>query len=1018
MRRIDNARNLRARLQAAKAHAAERARALAASEQVRRDLETEAVRLRQALDAQHGVALDLEARLADLTRELAGPVGSAWRALRAGLFNLRGRAVGRYPPGALSLSGMKRHPARGRGWHHAEGADPEIIVAGPFDPGWTVLGFTVQADAACSLELVAFSPGREARWDGGRLFPGMTWRQYALELPDGVTDLGVRFRGWPGGVFFANHVARRATWWTCRLLSRSDDGRARRARGDLLDAGLGLLLPGAAARYVRAFSPPPVPDGPATAARARSARRAGQNGEDRPDLVEPVFRPLRGVARHPDRLRFPWRADDADPQMVASGPFPAGWVRFTCEIVAEVPSWAVLYVDAGPGVSEARTVTLGRVDAAPTTLVRIGWLPKETRALRLDPMTEPGGFAITRFSVRRVDDDEGRAAALRDIAEMAPYGRWRPDAPLEPLRDPRLRANLPRYDEALFATLSEIEVLRRDPYVIFRRERDREIPTRAEAARAVARMADPPLVSIIFPVFNCPAEYLTAAIRSIRGQLYPKWELCVADDASTAPHVRPLLLAQAAADSRVRIMWRERNGNISAASNTALEMARGEFVALVDNDDLIEPDALLLLVQAARARPDVDMLYSDEDKVDEVGWRFMPFFKPDWSPDYLHSCMYTCHMAMFRANLVREVGGFRSRYDGAQDWDLALRVSRLARRIAHVPRVLYHWRSHATSMARATETKPHAHFAAQAALRDWLAAGDVAGRVETGPLPCMFHVRYEIVGGPLVSIVVPTAGAARAVRGKQTDLVANLIERVLAITEYPNYEIIVVADGDLRAETRRRIDHQRVRVLPFREPKFNFARKCNLGARAARGDHVLLLNDDTEPINGDWLTALLEFSQQKDNGAAGAKLLFPDGTIQHVGVTLQGRLPGHPFYGMPGGSSGHFNSIDVPRNYSAVTGACLMTKRSLYEEMGGLDEAFPVNYNDVDFCLRLRRRGLSVVYVPYATLYHFEAQSRRDGSVAEWEKQLFLQRWGAEYEIDPFFNPNLNPRYGDFRMGI
>ncbi|MBI4567939.1 MAG: glycosyltransferase family 2 protein, partial [Planctomycetes bacterium] len=605
-----------------------------------------------------------------------------------------------------------------------------------------------------------------------------------------------------------------------------------------------------------------------------------------------------------------------------------------------------------------------------------------------------------------------------ELADFAPYSSLGAEELLGPARAARAAGDAAALHAALRAAVAATEIDRRTPYVVFQRQRAKEIPSREEAERAVASWGEAPLISILFPVYNCPEEYLDAALRSVRAQVYPRWQLCVADDASTHPHVRRVLERHAHEEPRVEIAWRRENGNISAASNTALEMARGEYAALLDNDDLLEPDALLEMARAARAHADTDMLYSDEDKIDEAGRRYLPFFKPDWSPDYFLSCMYTCHLAMFRTGLVREVGGFRSRYDGAQDWDLALRVSRRARRVVHVPRVLYHWRAHPGSMARDIDGKPYSHFAAQDALKDFLAGGAHPGRVDNGPLPCMFHVRYEIAGSPLVSIVVPTAGAARAVRGKPVCLVANLVARLLNVTAYQRYEVIIVATAALSAETRAALADERVRVIDAREPSFNFARAVNRGAAEARGDHLLFLNDDTEPINGDWLGGMLEFSQQPAVGAVGAKLLFESGALQHAGVTLQNGLPGHPFRGAPASAPGHFNSIVAPRNYSAVTGACLMTRRDLFNRLGGFDEGFPLNYNDIDYCLKARAAGLRVVYTPYATLYHFEGQSRAEQSPADWERGLFLSRWGQQYLVDPFFNPNLDPRFGDFRMRI
>lgn len=526
-----------------------------------------------------------------------------------------------------------------------------------------------------------------------------------------------------------------------------------------------------------------------------------------------------------------------------------------------------------------------------------------------------------------------------------------------------------------------------------------------------------PTISIVTPVKDTPRDVLTRALDSVRAQTYPFWELCLVDDGSTDPGVRSILREYADADSRIRVRRRAESGGIVAASIDALEEAAGEFVALLDHDDELAPDALFAVARVLNEHPDADMIYSDEDKLDEHGERFEPFFKPDWSPDYLLSCMYTLHLSVYRRALVEDVGGFRPGFDGAQDWDLALRVSERARDIVHIPRVLYHWRVSTASMASGVMAKPYAMDAAKRALNDHLRRNGLSGRCEPGPAPGVFRVRYSIVGEPLVSVIVPTAGTVRTVGDSRFDPLLNCVRSVLPETTYRNFELLCVDDGRLDPATEAELDalgDARIRRLSFTRP-FNFAAKVNFAVEQARGEHLLLLNDDTEILSPEWMTAMLELSQLEGVGAVGAKLLYPGGGIQHAGVIVPRGSPTHVFQGFPEDHSGYFENLKVNCNYSAVTAACMMTPRAVFDEVGGFCEDFPLNYNDVDYCLKVTERGYRVVFTPFAELRHFESLSR-DGHVAEEELALLRRRWGDSLERDRFYNPNLDQTRNDFAL--
>jgi GT2 family glycosyltransferase len=526
-----------------------------------------------------------------------------------------------------------------------------------------------------------------------------------------------------------------------------------------------------------------------------------------------------------------------------------------------------------------------------------------------------------------------------------------------------------------------------------------------------------PRFSILTPVYNTPADVFWAMIRSVRRQSFPGWELCLVDDCSPDPEVAGLLAEADALDPRIRVERRVENGGIVAASNDALAMARGEFLALLDHDDELHPDALAHVHEALLGDPEADYVYTDEDKIDRAGHHSGPFFKPDWSPERMRTQMYTCHLSVFRRSLAEEVGGFHSEFEGSQDWDLVLRVTERARAVLHVPRVLYHWRMLETSTAGGGEVaKPWAYDAGTRAVQAHCERTGVQARVERDPADAgVYHLVPELRERPLVSIVMPTAGGRREVWYEDVVLVSHCVRSIVERSTYENYEIVCVHDTGTPREVLEELEGiagERMRLVEYDRP-FNFSEKINLGAAAARGEHLLLLNDDMEVIAPDWIERMVMYSSIPEVGAVGGRLLLQDGRLQHVGVRVEKGLPGHYFHGFHGDYKGYANGVRVARNCLAVTGACLMTRRSLFEELGGLPAELPVNYNDVDYCLKVRRAGLRTVYDPDLVLYHFESSSR-SSEVDDWEKEKFREKWSPLTAVDPYSNPNLRgevPRF-------
>jgi GT2 family glycosyltransferase len=525
-----------------------------------------------------------------------------------------------------------------------------------------------------------------------------------------------------------------------------------------------------------------------------------------------------------------------------------------------------------------------------------------------------------------------------------------------------------------------------------------------------------PLMSILMPVYRPAAQDLERAIGSVLRQSYRNWELCVVDDGSASSEVSAILARAAASDARIRVAVRDGRGGISAASNTALDLARGSHVALLDHDDELAPDALFHVVDALNRNPGAAFVYSDEDKIDAAGERYEPFFKPDWSPDLLLSENYICHFLVARRELVERTGGFRSEYDGAQDYDLVLRLSECEGGAIHIPKVLYHWRAAAGSAALEAEAKPHAAEAGRLAVEDHLRRRAIDALAEPGLWPGRVRVRYAIRTAPSVSILIPSGG--------DVSLLRCCLESLCTRTAYRDFEMLV-ADNSRHGRVERAVRSWRhnartVRYLDWRRKPFNFSAICNAAVRECDAPLLLFLNDDIEATTPEWLEAMVEHAVRPEVGAVGAKLVYPDGRIQHAGVLLDVfECGGHAFRGLPANKRHYFDFPDVIRNVSAVTAACMLVRRSVFEEAGGFDETrFPVSFNDVDLCLRLGRLGYRVLYTPHAVLYHRESLSRRRrGLILDPTGAASMRAfWKDAIAGDPFYSPNLTRSAEDYSL--
>lgn len=527
-----------------------------------------------------------------------------------------------------------------------------------------------------------------------------------------------------------------------------------------------------------------------------------------------------------------------------------------------------------------------------------------------------------------------------------------------------------------------------------------------------------PLISIVVPVYNTPQVFLQQMIESVQNQSYSEWELCIGN-ASPENKEMKKILEEYKKDARIKEVEIPENKGISQNTNRAMEIASGELIGLLDHDDLLAPNALYEIAKAVNEHPDAEVIYTDEDKVTtDLKEHFQPHLKPDFNLDLLRSNNYICHFFVASRDLIKRVGGFRPEFNGAQDYDLILRCTEQAKQIVHIPKILYHWRVHKASTADNPASKMYAFDAGKRAIEEHLVRCRTKGTVQHTKDLGFYRVKYEICGEPLVSIIIPNKDQSEALK--------KCLDSIREKTSYRNYEIIIVENNSEEPETfafYKKIAGEKIKVVTW-EGEFNYSVINNFGVRHARGDYLLLLNNDVEIINGDWLTEMLSHCQRKEVGIVGAKLYYPDNTIQHAGIIIGiGGVAGSVFVGLPRAFSGYLHKASIQLDLSAVTAACMLVKRSVFEQVGGLEEKLKVAFNDVDFCLRVREKGYLVVYDPYAELYHYESKTRGAEDTKEkirrfqTEIEYMRSHWiGLLKKGDPYYNCNLSLTKWDYSL--
>lgn len=526
------------------------------------------------------------------------------------------------------------------------------------------------------------------------------------------------------------------------------------------------------------------------------------------------------------------------------------------------------------------------------------------------------------------------------------------------------------------------------------------------------------LISIVVPVYNTPQVFLRQMIESVQNQSYSEWELCIGN-ASPENKEMKKILEEYKNDARIKEVEIPENKGISQNTNRAMEIASGEWIGLLDHDDLLAPNALYEIAKAVNEHPDAEVIYTDEDKVTtDLKEHFQPHLKPDFNLDLLRSNNYICHFFVASRDLIKRVGGFRPEFNGAQDYDLILRCTEQAKQIVHIPKILYHWRVHKASTADNPASKMYAFDAGKRAIEEHLVRCRTKGAVQHTKDLGFYRVKYEVCGEPLVSIIIPNKDQSEALK--------KCLDSIREKTSYRNYEIIIVENNSEEPETfafYKKIAGEKIKIVTW-EGEFNYSAINNFGVRHARGDYLLLLNNDVEIINGDWLTEMLSHCQRKEVGIVGAKLYYPDNTIQHAGIIIGiGGIAGSVFVGLPRAFSGYLHKASIQLDLSAVTAACMLVKRSVFEQVGGLEEKLKVAFNDVDFCLRVREKGYLVVYDPYAELYHYESKTRGAEDTKEkirrfqTEIEYMRSHWiGLLKKGDPYYNCNLSLTKWDYSL--
>lgn len=692
---------------------------------------------------------------------------------------------------------------------------------------------------------------------------------------------------------------------------------------------------------------------------------------------------------------------------------------------------ACLYTDQGVGYNEKDMYLfpMTRVSPGSKVVKRICYFENAVQSFRFDPSEEGGG--CTDLSVKLVKLTHKKAKQLMlkklggELSQRIQSEDLESENDLELKDDLELEDDLESDNELSseyleYSTLFKKLNLKDYGSWIAKNETYSDL-TQEQILALNEELSNKPLISIVCPTYNTKPEWLVACVESVQNQHYPHWELILVDDASPTQDHFDLLKQYESEDPKITVIYLEENGHISAATNAGIKPAKGDFITFLDHDDELAEHALYEICNVINKNPGAQIIYSDEDLMTEEGVRVVPHFKSDWNQELIRAHNYVTHLCVYDKALVDQVGGMRLGYEGAQDYDLILRTSSITpdEHIHHISKILYHWRMVEGSTALSSGAKSYTTTAGFNALTDYLKNNNLEAEVEYSDKDNFYTVKYALPAElPKVSIIIPTRDGMEVLR--------PCIESLIETTDYSNYEVVILDNGSEEDETLAFLEELSLKPnfnIVRDDGAFNYSRINNRAVEHSTGELVCLLNNDIEIIDANWLKEMVSISLRKEIGCVGAKLLYPDGTIQHAGVILGlGGYAAHSHRGIKGDDSGYFCRAQLRQQLSAVTGACLLIRREVYDEANGLDEAFQVAYNDVDFCLRVQSLGYQNIYTSFATLIHHESKTRGEDVSAEKikrfesEKERLLERWSDTIENDPFYNINLTRASEDFSL--
>jgi GT2 family glycosyltransferase len=706
-----------------------------------------------------------------------------------------------------------------------------------------------------------------------------------------------------------------------------------------------------------------------------------------------------------------WLVTGQEPYFSIPCDMRKGWIQIRIAVRADEIDGMELFADDARG--NVDVFYLGQAEGSRES-VHYVYLARPARCILLAPQKHWGMLHIDRFRLRRVSStfvffrgalqkirgilrSRHLSQSIRKAFRLAISGRWK------------------TFSIKILSALSHGHWISANQEYLLWRKIHRITPADMQRMREKnQKHSDTPRISLVLESHgNSSEQDVRRTIESVLAQAYPHWELILAWPGTLEKKVQDALDQYENNEPRIRRVRFEKSLRDVLPDLTGI--AGGQYLMMLDAGDALAPHALYSVAGAINSGESPDLVYSDEDRLESGGRRNRPFFKPDWSPEYLMGFNYLGRLAAFRMDRLNELGGLRGDYFPAHEYDLALRIFFNGGRAVHIPDVLYHRLRKPPNPVLSGKSSEQIR-AERKSLEACVRRCSAGATVEPGRLSECHRVRYAIDDNPKVSILIPTACKESVLDGKRTCLVLHCIESIIERSRYQNREIIVVENKGIPDDVRRRLEQLGVRILSYREP-FNFSSVCNLAARNASGEHLLLLNDDMEVLSEDWIEAMLEFSQRENIGAVGAHLRYPGGGIQHAGVTYLGGGPSHLWAGYPGNHPGYFNGNLVHRDVLAVTGACLMTRAKVYRSLGGFDEAFPMNYNDVDYCLKVLTAGMRVVLTPYARLTHHESATRKAGVLPK-ELDGFVKKWSSRWPRDPYYNPNLSPDVCDYRINL